>query len=78
MDNRKDMQEELLEKYKNLYGLNSKNHIREQVGYFTTIAREFKEVKDINNLYNTTLQLDSLSQKIRSVFSVNDDLYLYA
>ena len=78
MDNRKEMQEELLEKYKNLYGQNSRKHIREQVGYFTTIARQFKEVKDINNLYNTTLQLDSLSQKIRSIFSANDDLYLYS
>ena len=74
----KDMQKSLLNNYKNLYGENNRNYLYEYVKMLNINGAQFKETKDIENLYRTTLQLDSLSQNIRTLFSEKDDLYINA
>ena len=77
-DSKKDMQESLLDNYKNLYGEDNRKYLHEYVNMLRINGAQFKETKNIENLYRTTLQLDSLSQNIRTLFSEKDDLYLDA
>lgn len=77
-DSKKDIQESLLDNYKNLYGENNRNYLYEYVNILNINGAQFTDAKDIENLYRTTLQLDSLSQSIRTLFSEKDDLYINA
>ena len=77
-DSKKDIQESLLDNYKNLYGENNRNYLYEYVNILNINGAQFTDAKDVENLYRTTLQLDSLSQSIRTLFSEKDDLYINA
>ena len=68
----------ILDKYKILYGENSRKYLREYIYYLWTISKQYQKQRDFDNVYSTTLQLDSLSRNIRNHFSEKDDLYLYA
>ena len=76
-DSKKDMQDSLLDNYKNLYGEDNRKYLHEYVNMLRINGEQFIVAKDIENLYYTTLQLDSLSQNIRTLFSGNDDLYIF-
>jgi hypothetical protein len=43
-----------------------------------TVSKQYQKQRDIDNVYSIVLQLDSLSQKVRDIFSEEDELYLYA
>lgn len=75
---RKTQQTSILNKYENLYGKNSRNFFHEYINYVYIKGNQFIELKDIENLYATTLELDSLSQEIRILFHEKDELYLWA
>lgn len=68
----------ILDKYKNLYGENSRKYLQEYIFYLWGISKQYKKQRDFDNMYSITLQLDSLSRNIRNKFSEKDDLYLYA
>ena len=77
-EDRIDNQRYVLDKTEKLYGRNSRSYFNEYVNLLLMNGWQFREAKDIENLYLTTLQLDSLSQKICTLFSENDDLYFDA
>lgn len=77
-NNKEKEQSSIMNKYESLYGKNSRKYFDECINYLIANSLEYKELNDINSLYKTTLQLDSLSQKICASFSENDELFLSA
>lgn len=74
----KESREPILKKYENLYGKDSRNYLYGYINYLTTISYQYKDLKDIEKLYETTILMDSVSQNIRITYSENDELYLRA
>ncbi len=77
-DNTKEKQESVLTQYENLYGKNSRRHFNEYLNYIETCSNQYKDNKDVKQLYQTYQQLDSLALIIGNSFSKKDELYLNA
>lgn len=67
-----------LDKYKEQYGENSTTYFHEYVNYLSSLGNHYQESKDIDNLYKTSIEIDSLSQVIYSTFSKKEECYIWA
>ena len=66
-----------LDELKNQYGVNSTRYFNEYVTYLWSLGDQYQESNDIDMLYKTTLELDSLSQVIYSTFSKKEECYIF-
>lgn len=68
----------IINEYKRSYGENSTRYFREYVNYLSAIGNKYQESKDMDKLYKTSIELDSLSQVIYSTFSRKEESYIWA
>ena len=71
-------QDNALNDLKERYGENSTRYFQEHVNYLSTLGRKYQDSKDIDNLYKTSVELDSLSQVIYATFSEKEECYIDA